>query len=205
MPPKKGHGKKGASAKASQGPSEGDHVVFTNAKGDVPVRGQKPQNTTEVPAQPRIDVKKVIGGASWTGKLPVNLLSEHCQRSGWNKPDYHMRTVQHKGEKAFRSSVKLSKTDPKTKETTTVPPFELPPTYHDQANEPTALEARHFAATYTLYRVASMKQIHMTLPPKYRDFWKGLFADLKKEDVGEGRGMLHPAHALYPASSLVWW
>lgn len=35
-------------------------------------------------------VKQVIGGASWTGKLPVNLLSEHCQKQKWGKPEYTM-------------------------------------------------------------------------------------------------------------------
>lgn len=38
----------------------------------------------------RPDVKKLIGGASWTGKLPVNLLSEHCQKQKWEKPEYTM-------------------------------------------------------------------------------------------------------------------
>jgi hypothetical protein len=35
-------------------------------------------------------VKQIIGGASWTGKLPVNLLSEHCQKQKWEKPEYTM-------------------------------------------------------------------------------------------------------------------
>lgn len=34
--------------------------------------------------------KQLIGGASWTGKLPVNLLSEHCQKQKWEKPEYTM-------------------------------------------------------------------------------------------------------------------
>lgn len=38
----------------------------------------------------RPDVKKLIGGASWTGKLPVNMLSEHCQKQKWEKPEYTM-------------------------------------------------------------------------------------------------------------------
>ena len=42
----------------------------------------------EVPKRP--DVKKLIGGASWTGKLPVNMLSEHCQKQKWEKPEYTM-------------------------------------------------------------------------------------------------------------------
>lgn len=41
----------------------------------------------------RPDVKKIIGGASWTGKLPVNMLSEHCQKQKWDKPEYTMVCV----------------------------------------------------------------------------------------------------------------
>ncbi|ETN41859.1 uncharacterized protein HMPREF1541_03798 [Cyphellophora europaea CBS 101466] len=194
MAPKRGQGKKVAASKTPAVPQEADYVVFTNSKGpDVPNRKKKAEDKDATPAPPRPDTKKLIGGASWTGKLPVNLLSEQCQREKWNKPEYSMRTVNNDGEKAFRSSVTLSKRDPKTQEVTTLPSFELPRSHQDQANEPTALEARHFAATYTLHRIASMKQIHMALPPKYRDLWKGLFADLKKEDVAENRGWKYDA------------
>jgi ATP-dependent RNA helicase DHX57 len=41
-------------------------------------------------APQRSNVKKIIGGASWTGKLPVNILSEHCQKQKWEKPEYTM-------------------------------------------------------------------------------------------------------------------
>ncbi len=42
----------------------------------------------DAPKKP--DTRKLIGGASWTGKLPVNLLSEHCQKQRWAKPEYTM-------------------------------------------------------------------------------------------------------------------
>ena len=42
----------------------------------------------DVPKKP--DTRKLIGGASWTGKLPVNMLSEHCQKQRWAKPEYTM-------------------------------------------------------------------------------------------------------------------
>ena len=80
-------------------------IVFSNAK-------DKPKNTTpgqvapkekavangvnengpnapdEAPKRP--DTRKLIGGASWTGKLPVNMLLEHCQKQKWEKPEYTM-------------------------------------------------------------------------------------------------------------------
>ena len=49
---------------------------------------KKAQASTEEPKKP--SVKEVIGGASWTGKLPVNMLSEHCQKQKWDKPEYTM-------------------------------------------------------------------------------------------------------------------
>jgi ATP-dependent RNA helicase DHX57 len=82
----------------------------------------------------------------------------------------------------------LKAKNPKTQELSTLPPFKLPPSHKHLAIKPTALEARHFAATYALFRVCSMRNIHMMLPPDYRDLWKGEFEVLKKEDVKEGRG-----------------
>jgi ATP-dependent RNA helicase DHX57 len=42
----------------------------------------------EPPKKP--DTRTLIAGASWTGKLPVALLSEMCQKQKWNKPEYTM-------------------------------------------------------------------------------------------------------------------
>lgn len=50
---------------------------------------KKPQDAPEEPPK-KPSVKEVIGGASWTGKLPVNMLSEHCQKQKWEKPEYTM-------------------------------------------------------------------------------------------------------------------
>ena len=87
----------------------------------------------------------------------------------------------------------LKAINPKTKESSTLPPFKLPPTHKHLAIQPTAVEARHLAATYALFRVCSMRNVHMMLPPAYRDLWKGDFQDLKKEDVKEGRGWMYEA------------
>lgn len=81
----------------------------------------------------------------------------------------------------------------KTQELVQLQPFKLPPTHKHLAVKPTALEARHFAATYGLFRVCSMRNIHMMMPPDYRDLWKGEFEVLKKEDVKEGRGWMYEA------------
>lgn len=56
-------------------------VAGSSSQGGPTLAGEAPQ---------RPDVKKLIGGASWTGKLPVNILSEHCQKQKWEKPEYTM-------------------------------------------------------------------------------------------------------------------
>jgi ATP-dependent RNA helicase DHX57 len=93
----------------------------------------------------------------------------------------------------YSSMVILKAKNPKTQELVQLQPFKLPPTHKLLATKPTALEARHFAATYGLFRVCSMRNIHMMLPPDYRDLWKGEFEVLKKDDIKEGRGWMYEA------------
>lgn len=83
---------------------EDSFIVFTNSDKEPKARRPAGSNDAAGKAGPvgldgpalageapkRPDVKKLIGGASWTGKLPVNMLSEHCQKQKWDKPDYSM-------------------------------------------------------------------------------------------------------------------
>ncbi|KAJ9376654.1 hypothetical protein DTO063F5_8677 [Paecilomyces variotii] len=147
----------------------------------------KTQNAGEEAKKPT--VKQMIGGASWTGKLPVNMLSEHCQKQKWEKPEYTMNKTQD----GFVSAVILKKVDPKTKELITLPPMKLPPSHKHLAPQTTALESRHFAATYALFRVCNMRNLHMMMPPAYKKLWKEDFMDIKNADVKEGKGWMYEA------------
>lgn len=91
------------------------------------------------------------------------------------------------------SGVILSSKDMKSGETTTLPPFLFPRDQQADIAEPTALEARHFAAAYTMFRITSMKNTHLMLPPKYKDLWKGLFTDIKKNDLTLGKAWIYEA------------
>jgi hypothetical protein len=77
MPPKKKGDGKG-------GPKPGTQ----KAKAVAEKAGEVKKQVPEEPKKP--SVKEVIGGASWTGKLPVNMLAEHCQKQKWEKPEYSM-------------------------------------------------------------------------------------------------------------------
>ncbi|KAK4138031.1 P-loop containing nucleoside triphosphate hydrolase protein [Trichocladium antarcticum] len=185
---------------AKKPPPESDFIVFTNSDKDPKKRGGGggggggPSTTTAAaPAEaldgpPKPTARQLIGGASWTGKLPVNLLQEHCQKQKWDRPDYN--TI--KTKEGFSVLVSLSARNPKTNEVTKLPPFKLPPTHVHLAYKPTALEAKHFAATYALYRVCNMKNLHMMLPPDYKALWKD-FEALKKQDVKEGKAWMYEA------------
>ncbi|KAI2466696.1 P-loop containing nucleoside triphosphate hydrolase protein [Annulohypoxylon bovei var. microspora] len=201
--------KKSSSSKASKAPvatqPNDDFIVFTNStkdskpnkkgggQGGSSGAGGKNAGSGDAAAEealgpPKPTVKQIIGGASWTGKLPVNLLSEHCQRQKWDKPDYQPI----RNSEGFSYFVQLSAKNSKTREVQKLPPFKLPPDSKDLVTKETALEARHAAATYGLFRVCSMKNIHTTLPPDYRTLWKK-FEELKKEDVKKGNAWMYDA------------
>ncbi|KAI0914032.1 DEAD/DEAH box helicase [Ustulina deusta] len=181
---------------SSKPPQEDDFIVFTNSTKDVkPKKGGQGSSKGKAideeqiaTGPPKPTVKQIIGGSSWTGKLPVNLLSEHCQRQKWDKPDYQPI----KGSQGYSYFVQLSAKNPKTREAIKVPPFKIHPDYKHLVTRETALEARHAAATYALFRVCSMKNIHTTLPPDYRSLWKQ-FEAIKTEDVKNKNGWMYDA------------
>ncbi|KAJ4290470.1 putative ATP-dependent RNA helicase ucp12 [Kalmusia sp. IMI 367209] len=160
--------------------------IDTKGKGKAPA-----EQPDDAPKKP--DTRTLIAGASWTGKLPVNLLSEYFQKQKWNKPDYKMRNEGG----VYSAHVVISKTHPKTRETTTLPPVHIPLELAKKARQPSAVEARNFAAAYTLFRVASAKNMHMMLPPTYKDLWKGEFNDLKKQDEVAGKAWMYEADPFF--------
>jgi ATP-dependent RNA helicase DHX57 len=99
-------GSRGGSSKKSIAPlsvsnEDTSYIVFGHEKSEKKAKrgnessssAQNGANDAQVgivdtPRKP--DTRKLIGGASWTGKLPVNMLSEHCQKQKWVKPEYTM-------------------------------------------------------------------------------------------------------------------
>ncbi|KAF4509650.1 hypothetical protein G6O67_003798 [Ophiocordyceps sinensis] len=158
------------------------------------VKGKKGQKT-EVPPPavplaepPKPTVKQLIGGSSWTGKLPVNLLSEYCQKQRWDKPDYDTR----KTPEGFSVWVTLGAKDVKTQQHMRLDPFKIPQSHKHLLLRDTALESKHAAATYALFRVCSMQNKHTVLPPDHKSLWKE-FQALKVLDVKEGKAWMYDA------------
>ncbi|OJA10313.1 hypothetical protein AZE42_05191 [Rhizopogon vesiculosus] len=103
-------------------------------------------------------------------KYPLSLLHERCQKNGWDKPT--VETRKHGNNWSF--VVIISRLDKKTSQTESVR-FEPHPPYL----RPTVLEARHWGATYALYRFCNGIQLNRVLPPGPRDYWAELAAEHK--------------------------
>lgn len=89
-----GQSKKNAPKENKNLPTDEEMLIFTTDKPKKKGAGASNDGTNSaMPAPNKPTVKQIIGGASWTGKLPVNLLSEHCQKQKWEKPDYSMVSI----------------------------------------------------------------------------------------------------------------
>ena len=101
-------GGRGASSKKPNHisiPNEDDNVIFGdpskapkkakkgNAGAGPTTSGPESSQAGASDAPKKPDTRTLIGGASWTGKLPVNMLSEHCQKQKWAKPEYTMVSI----------------------------------------------------------------------------------------------------------------
>lgn len=103
-------------------------------------------------------------------KYPLSLLQERCQKSGWDKPT--IETRKHGNDWSF--VVHIARFDKKISQTESV---RLEP--HPPYLRPTAVEARHWGATYALYRFCNGLQLNRVLPPGPRDYWIELAAEHK--------------------------
>lgn len=136
--------------------------TFKNSKDDVVDNG-KPAKTGRA---------MVAQTSSWTGKLPGSLLHEHCQKQKWGKVEYDMKKLP----EGFIAVPQISWENPKTKENIQIKFY---PPKHIVKPQETPIEARHYAATYALHRIAFNKNIHMVLPSNHKALWSELEAERK--------------------------
>ncbi|KAH9842863.1 P-loop containing nucleoside triphosphate hydrolase protein [Rhodofomes roseus] len=127
----------------------------------------KPSKTPLVQPVQSTDEKPLFPPGS---KYPLSLLNERCQKNGWGKPIVDTR----KQADGYSFAVTLSRMNKKTSQKETVrlephPPYVLP----------SALEARHWGATYALYRFCNGIQLNRVLPSGPRDYWNALAAEHK--------------------------
>ncbi|RDB29375.1 hypothetical protein Hypma_015909 [Hypsizygus marmoreus] len=103
-------------------------------------------------------------------KYPLSLLHERCQKLGWEKPFVDT----HQTPNGWSFVACLSRISKKTNQKETIRLAPNPPYLR-----PTSLEARHWGATYALYRFCNGIQLSIVLPPGPRDYWNELAAEHK--------------------------
>ncbi|KAJ7103273.1 P-loop containing nucleoside triphosphate hydrolase protein [Mycena belliarum] len=103
-------------------------------------------------------------------KYPQSLLQERCQKNGWEKPTIDTR----KQGGSWSFSVTLRKINKKSGQTETVRMEPHPAYLRDSA-----IEARHWGATYALYRFCNNMQLNLVLPPGPRKYWDELAIEHK--------------------------
>ncbi|KAI9060487.1 P-loop containing nucleoside triphosphate hydrolase protein [Trametes sanguinea] len=130
--------------------------------------GNSSKSTKTLPAAPTNTEDKPLFPPG--SKYPLSLLHERCQKNGWEKPVVDTR----RHPDGYSFVVTLSRLNKKTSERESVrmephPPYILP----------SALEARHWGATYALYRFCNSIQLNRVLPPGPREYWNQLAAEHK--------------------------
>ncbi|KAI7365760.1 hypothetical protein KC336_g21374, partial [Hortaea werneckii] len=142
----KGNKKPGGTAAAANG-EDTSYIVFGkddkgSKKGNKPApienygeaaKGAKGKDAAKGGPQPEAekkpDTRTLIAGSSWTGKLPMTLFNEHCQKQRWEKPEYIMhRTKSGK----FAGGVILRQKNQKTQEVTQLPEISPPREYNNE-------------------------------------------------------------------------
>ncbi|KAJ2059448.1 helicase [Coemansia sp. S146] len=119
----------------------------------------------------------LFGG--WTGKTPATLLNEYIQRQqaeGWHRADYNIHGSSQHG---YSCVIRLSKQDKKLGRLQVE--FRPTATPSTGLRFPTAIEARHMAATYALYQLRANTSLYRMIPPVHRSYW----LELDEARVGE--------------------
>lgn len=173
-----------------------------NKKGiaKAPINGHAASVAAATPAQPPRPPPLFPPGT----KTPQNLLNERIQKlyQDWHRPDYHPRPVKQgdddddqgsrsqtpypgqQGSDAAETthpwtcSVTLSRPNPKDRSTNEV--VRMSPDERDDKQRftsglvETKEMARHWGATYVLFRLFSNQSLGLMLPSQFRDYWSVL-------------------------------
>ncbi|KAL0068598.1 putative ATP-dependent RNA helicase ucp12 [Marasmius tenuissimus] len=128
----------------------------------------KPSKLPEKPTNSNNPEEKPLFPAG--SKYPASLLHERCQKNGWEKPMIDTR----KQPNGWSFVVTLSRINKKSSEKESVRMEPHPPYVC-----PSALEARHWGATYALYRFCNGIQLNRVLPRGPQDYWNELAVEHK--------------------------
>ncbi|KAG1828430.1 P-loop containing nucleoside triphosphate hydrolase protein [Suillus variegatus] len=170
MPPRKGivkTGNAGNSSKTNKNSGAGLPSQSADAEREKPLFPPGSKSFVALENESRaLAYPATSRAAGFKANFPIH----RCQKSGWDKPT--VETRKHGNDWSF--VVHIARFDKKTSQTESV---RLEP--HPPYLRPTAVEARHWGATYALYRFCNGLQLNRVLPPGPRDYWIELAAEHK--------------------------
>ncbi|GAA6009512.1 hypothetical protein JCM11491_003585 [Sporobolomyces phaffii] len=105
-------------------------------------------------------------------KTPLSLLSERCQKNGWERPSVDPKKGSLPG--TWTASVTLKRKHPKSGDYETVYMKPPPAPSPIAVEKPNAMEAKHWASVYALYRFSNNLRLNLQLPPQVRDYYSAL-------------------------------
>ncbi|OCF55941.1 ATP-dependent RNA helicase A [Kwoniella mangroviensis CBS 10435] len=106
-------------------------------------------------------------------KSPLTILNEKCQKMGWERPVVESRPNRGTDPQTFTGFVILKKRVSKNIYNLD----EVRMQSHTPLEIDSSAMARHYAATYALFRFCSHLPMAMTLPPSIRPYWSTLTAE----------------------------
>ncbi|WWC89843.1 uncharacterized protein L201_004771 [Kwoniella dendrophila CBS 6074] len=106
-------------------------------------------------------------------KSPLTILNEKCQKMGWERPTVETRPNRGTEPPTFTGWAILKKRV--SKNIYNLDEVRMQP--HTPLQIGSAAEARHYVATYALFRFCSHLPMSMTLPPSIRPYWSTLTAE----------------------------
>ncbi|KAI8911703.1 P-loop containing nucleoside triphosphate hydrolase protein [Gorgonomyces haynaldii] len=127
------------------------------------------------PKEEKKPERQILFG-SWTGKTPVSMLYELCQKEGWGKPSFNNRRTG-KGNRCTIGITQRNKKTGQTDQVTWCPPMDF---------ESEQL-AKHACATFVLHRLRSHLAMHKLMPPSMRTLWEQWDAEKAKLPESETR------------------
>ncbi|WOO80898.1 Putative DEAH-box ATP-dependent helicase [Vanrija pseudolonga] len=106
-------------------------------------------------------------------KSPVTILNEKCQKAGWERPIIETKQNPRSNPETFGGVVILRKRTSKNVYDLDTVRF----TPHPPLDIDNAAMAKHYLATYALFRFLNHLPLALTLPPTIRPYWTTLLAE----------------------------
>ncbi|GAA5960522.1 hypothetical protein JCM3765_003663 [Sporobolomyces pararoseus] len=171
MPPPKGKAKNDSASKSSTASTPSSAAPPPRRKANIVKSGNAGSSK---PAPPPLEPGQTAPPPPLFPlgyKTPLSLLSERCQKNGWERPSVDPKK---NAGGTWSASVTLKRKDSKNGGFETVYMKPPPAPSPIAVEKSSAMEAKHWASVYALYRFSNNLRLNLQLPPQVRDYYSAL-------------------------------